>query len=180
MSFWTRERLHYVASSTLLGIGVLLVVVGNAKHVRQYGTDSLTETHPAGGIIVESKIDEDSNKGLLVVQFTVDGKVYLVRDVVTPSMTCSKREEFYMSTLPGKTWSTVRYNPQDPSSATLNPPPDNVVFFALVVTGSILALVGLIYLLWALQVWTKVRNLFRLKLKFKKSYKLVGKEDHDD
>ena len=155
--FWTTQRQHYAGAAITATLGGVFLIGGLAMRKTQKGPDRYTVRLPGGGKIVRAEVDDESAKGVVTVQYVVDGVQYQVRDVVTGSLRrVSTKKKFMRDHVAGAQWDTVRYDPADKGAATLREEPNHTTADALVIVGSILIAIAAIHALYAAGVFARM------------------------
>lgn len=131
---------HPVCAAMFLG-GLLCVAVGALQ--RPYLADEYTQHVTTGGQVIKAEIDAKTHRGVLSVAYQIkSGGCMAVRDFVTDNLSCVERERFLLRWRQKDPWPVVRYNPTDPTRATLQDETPNPWRQGLIIPGIVLAIGG--------------------------------------
>ena len=94
--------------------------------------------------MIKAEIDAKTHRGVLSVAYQIkSGGCMAVRDFVTGRLSCVERERFLLRWRQKDPWPVVRYNPTDPTRATLVDETSNPWHYGLIFPGLVLAAGGI-------------------------------------
>ena len=183
LDWFTGDRTYLLILGAVALLGLCMMIAGAVDVANT--ADEFGERLDTNAEIVNVEINQETNCGALVVQYTIDNIKYRIYDDVTPPMLCGEREnwlstarqKFLHADKPAVTWPVVRYNRTNRNDATLVEKDYDATGVGFLVTGIILLLIAIplfvAQVVWKVSPTTAMRGLMA---RWTKSHKNTSTE----